>query len=292
MHEAPPLPPPSRLLRLTDRGVVRVLGPDAGSFLQGLWTHDIERARPGAPVHAAMLTPQGKYLFDAIIFCPEPGSYLLDTATPVALARRLSMYRLRANVTVADDSAAWAVTVAPDGALDPMAGAVCGPDPRLPALGLRALVPMALAPEPIASDAADWLSFRLGLGVPDLSRDLVAEKDFALEGLLDELNGVDFHKGCYVGQEMTSRMKRRTTVRTKLCRVRFDGPAPAPDTPIQADGWEVGRTRSMADGVGLALVRFDRALKAVAEGHTLMAGPGAVRLDPPDWLVLPETASA
>jgi folate-binding protein YgfZ len=272
--------------RLPARGVVRVEGPDAESFLQGLFTQDVARATPGAPAHAALLTPQGKYLADAFLFRPSPELFLLDTATPGALARRLSMYKLRAKVAVTDVSADWIVLALPEGAVAPD-DALTGPDPRLPALPARALASAGSAPEvPDGSEAFARLC--LSLGVPDLARDLGLEKDFALEGLLDELNGVDFHKGCYVGQEMTSRMKRRTNVRTKLCRVRLAGPAPEADAAIVADGWEVGRLRFALDGLGMALLRFDRVRAALDKGQPLMAGETRVTPDPPDWLVQPE----
>jgi tRNA-modifying protein YgfZ len=283
------------IMRLRDRGVVRVAGPEAEVFLQGLWTQDIARAQPRSPIHAAMLTPQGKYLFDAIVFRTEPDVFLLDTAQPEALAKRLGLYKLRTKVTVTEESGRWAVVAIPpradvDGWVQ-HAGEVIGPDPRLSALGHRALVEVASLPTGIGDDRGVWWQHRLSLGVPDLHCDLVAEKDFALEGLLDELNGVDFHKGCYVGQEMTSRMKRRTTVRTKLCRVRYDGAVPPHQTAIEADDWEIGRMRSGVDGVGIALIRFDRAMKAAGEGQPLVAGETTIRLDPPDWLILPEIAS-
>jgi tRNA-modifying protein YgfZ len=145
-----------------------------------------------------------------------------------------------------------------------------------------------LAPHQDGVSETDYQAHCLALGVPDPAADLLVEKDFIMEGLFDELKGLDHHKGCYVGQEMTSRMKRRTSVKNKLCRVRFDGPAPAFETPILADGWEVGRMRTGLAGVGIAMIRFDRARKAISDGQALMAGEVVLTLDPPDWLVQPE----
>jgi folate-binding protein YgfZ len=269
------------------RGLVCVSGPDAATLLDGLLTHNVEAAGPKACVYTAMLTPQGKFLFELFILAPEAGTYWIDVSEPASFAKRLSLYRLRSKVTIEDKSegfvvgAVWQAEALPKGAL-------AYPDPRHAGLPRRFIAPRAGLN--IGDDAAAFAAFeqeRLRLGVPDLAADLLVEKDFILEGLMDEMGGVDFHKGCYVGQEMTSRMKRRTTVKTKLCRVTFDGPVPGFETPILADGWEVGRMRSAGAGVGLALIRFDRVQKATAEGHELRAGDQAVQLDPPDWMVVP-----
>lgn len=267
-------------IHLVSHGVIELAGPDAASLLQGLFTQDITGQPVGALRHGAMLTPQGKYLFDALVFRLAEDRLLLDCVGADALARRLTMYRLRAQVTITvrPDLVVLMSGNAVDGAL------ASGPDPRHPALGWRAIV---AAVPPGAGSEADYTALRLAAGIPELAVDLEVEKDFALEGLLDELNGVDFHKGCYVGQEMTSRMKRRTTVRTKLVRVRYDGAAPAPGTALEADDWEVGRMRSGIDGVGLALLRLDRAMPAAAAGTPIMAGETAIQLDPPEWLVVP-----
>jgi folate-binding protein YgfZ len=160
------------------------------------------------------------------------------------------------------------------------------PDPRHSELPQRFIAPRVELPSEAVAFAA-YEQTRLGLGVPDLAADLLVEKDFILEGLMDEMGGVDFHKGCYVGQEMTSRMKRRTTVKTKLCRVRYEGAAPAFETPILADGWEVGRMRTGGPGHGLALIRFDRAQKAINDGQELRAGDQPIQLDPPSWMQVP-----
>jgi tRNA-modifying protein YgfZ len=261
---------------------VRVSGPDAASLLNGLLTNDVTGAGPDTAIYAAMLTPQGKYLFDMFVISPSPDEFLLDVSRPSEFVKRLSMYRLRSKVTIEDMSDTMGVYASFAGqgdGLDEQAYA----DPRLPELGSRVMSP-AINGEPEAA----YIGHCLALGIPDPSVDLLVEKDFIMEGLFDELHALDHHKGCYVGQEMTSRMKRRTSVKNKLCRVRFDGDPPAFETPILADGWEVGRMRSGIEGVGIAMIRFDRARKAHAGGQTLMAGDVAITLDPPDWLVEPE----
>ncbi len=269
------------------RGLVCVSGPDAATLLDGLLTHNVGGAGAEACVYTAMLTPQGKFLFELFILAPEAGTYWIDVSDPASFAKRLSLYRLRSKVTIEDKSEAYMVgAVWRAEALPP--SAIHFPDPRHRDLPQRFISPrtdLSLNDDPAAFAAYEHA--RLGLGVPDLAADLLVEKDFILEGLMDEMGGVDFHKGCYVGQEMTSRMKRRTTVKTKLCRVLFDGAAPAFETPILADGWEVGRMRTGASGQGLALIRFDRAQKALSEGQELRAGDQPIQLDPPSWMEVP-----
>jgi folate-binding protein YgfZ len=268
------------------RGLVCVSGPDAATLLDGLLTHNVAGAGPVACVYTAMLTPQGKFLFELFILAPETGTYWIDVSDPASFAKRLSLYRLRSKVTIEDKSEAYVVGAVWHAEALP-AGTICYADPRRPDLPQRFIAPRVELSSEAENAFGDYEQARLGLGVPDLAADLLVEKDFILEGLMDEMGGVDFHKGCYVGQEMTSRMKRRTTVKTKLCRVRFDGAAPAFETPILADGWEVGRMRTGGPGHGLALIRFDRAQKAISEGQELRAGDQPIQLDPPSWMEVP-----
>lgn len=264
---------------LAHRGVVQVAGPDAATLLNGLLTNDVNRATSDTAVFAAMLTPQGKYLFDMFILQIEVDTYLLDVSRPSEFAKRLAMYKLRSKVTIDDRSGELSVVAS----LDAPRSGLSFPDPRRAELGWRTFgAPVG------GGDLLEAVAFRHALGVPDPSVDLLVEKDFIMEGLFDELGGLDHHKGCYVGQEMTSRMKRRTSVKNKLCRVRYAGAAPAFETPILADNWEVGRMRSGSDGVGIAMIRFDRTRKAIADGHPLLADDVPISLDPPDWLIQPE----
>jgi tRNA-modifying protein YgfZ len=284
---APSKPSDAEPIALSSRGLVRVSGPDAQALLLGLLTNDISRATASHAIFAALLTPQGKYLFDLFVLQPEPGVFLIDTPRAADFIKRLTMYRLRSQVQIEDMAGVLKVVVA--------CGAGTGAadtwfeDPRLQGLESkgwrwRAFVAASVA---ASNDPAPYEAFRLESGLPDPDRDLIVEKDFLLEGLFDELHGVDFHKGCYVGQEMTSRMKRRTSVRNKVCRVRYAGAAPEFGTAIEADGWEIGHMRSGVDHVGLALIRFDRARKALGEGHSLQAGDKLITLDPPPWLIEP-----
>jgi tRNA-modifying protein YgfZ len=270
------------LIHLASRGVVRVSGPDAATLLNGLLTNDVTRATSKTAIYAAMLTPQGKYMFDMFVLAPEPDVFVLDVARASDFAKRLTMYRLRSKVEIEDQSADLKVYAAlPEG--NAGEGTFIFADPRLAGLGNRIIAPACPSDE-----ESVYQSFCLNLGVPDPAIDLLVEKDFIMEGLFDELQGLDHHKGCYVGQEMTSRMKRRTSVKNKLCCVRYEGDPPPFETPIEAGGWEIGRMRSGVDGVGIAMIRFDRVRKAMADGHPLMTGHVIVTLNPPDWLIQPE----
>jgi tRNA-modifying protein YgfZ len=256
---------------LDDRAVIAVSGPEARDFLQGLVTNDVARVAPGNPRYAAILTPQGKILFDFLIGEGD-GVLLLDcmAAARDALTKRLSLYRLRAKVEIAarDDLAVvWSENESP-GLMR---------DPRHHKLGFRAIVPKAEGP----SGAGAFQTLRLGLGVPE-GRDFGQDKMFALDSDLDELNGVAFDKGCYVGQELTARMKHRGTARKRLLPVVGNATLPQPETPITADGREVGTLQSVYDTRGFALLRLDRLEEA--KDAPLSAGDVAVRATRPDWL--------
>jgi folate-binding protein YgfZ len=249
----------------TERTLVRVSGPDACEFLQGLVTNDVRGLDAGA-VYAALLSPQGKYLFDFVLVPdPVPGAdaILLDVKADraAALQQRLAIYRLRAKVEIAPDPRA---VVLGDGA--PPAGAL--PDPRDPRLGWRAYPEDAagflagIAPlDPAAHEAR-----RVALGVPETGIELRPDESYILEMGFERLHGVDFRKGCYVGQEVTARMKHKTELRKGLALVRVAGEPPPPGTEILAGGKPAGTLFSVADGLGLAHLRFDRAVGELAAG--------------------------
>ncbi|HEY1258888.1 MAG TPA: folate-binding protein [Stellaceae bacterium] len=286
---------------LNDRGVLAVSGPDRRSFLQGLVSNDVEQVGPAQARYAALLTAQGKYLHDFMMVGRDESILLDAEASRLAdLARRLSIYRLRAKVTLAaaPDLAVAAVFGAgalaalglPEepGAARSFGAGVAFVDPRLAALGARCILPretlrVALNETGIAeAQFADYDRLRLGLGVPDGSRDLVVDKSILLESGFDELRGVDWHKGCYMGQELTARTKYRGLIRKRLMPVEIEGPAPAPGTIVVADSREAGEMRSSCGGLGLALLRIE----PVRENRRLEAD-GAVLLPRlPDWLRL------
>ncbi len=259
---------PARL----NRALIRVAGPDARGFLNNLLTQSLDALDQAGLLYGALLTPQGKVLADMLIWADGDGLVLeLDPSRADDIQRRLTMYKLRADVNIERDarSVLWST--------ETFGGA--RRDPRLSELGWRALSADAAGN---ADDAYD--AHRLALGVPDLARDTKPDEVFGLEALLDELNGVDFKKGCFVGQENVSRMKRRATTRKKLCRITFDGEAPSYGSAITAGNAELGEVRSGAPGHAIALLRLDR-----AQGSTepLSAGGRLVRLDAPEWLALP-----
>jgi folate-binding protein YgfZ len=262
------------------RSLIRVSGPEAKAFLDNLLTQDLTRLADGGVAYAALLSPQGKVSADMLVWADGDALVLdVDPARGEALMKRLSMYKLRAQVTLEDAGEALSVLVSDA----PFEGAVA--DPRLPALDWR-----ALAPRGEHADGAAWYdAHRLALGVPDLARDAGPDEVFGLEALIEELNGVDFKKGCFVGQENVSRMKRRATTRKKFCPVVFDGPAPAFGSPVKAGEAELGSVRTGADGRAIALLRLDRAMDAASKAQNLTADGKILRIAPPDWLILPAT---
>jgi len=268
----------SSITHLKDRAVIRISGDDRRDFLQGLITQDLDRLSPGAAIFAALLTPQGKVLFD--FFIADAGeSFLLDCHADAAsaLAKRLTLYKLRAKVTVElDESLVVAASVdKPD--IDD--GHVFA-DPRLPALGFRAIVSAPAA----SGDTSDYHARRIALGVPEFGQDFGSEEMFLLDINYDALNGVSYKKGCFVGQEVTSRMKRKGEARRRTLNAEFDRLAPEKGSAITAGGSTLGHVMSGADGKALALVRLDRWKKATNEGASLECGGQALRLHFPDYM--------
>jgi len=265
-----------------DRTILRITGPDARGFLDNLITQNLGLLAAQPVIYGGLLSPQGKVQADFFVWPEATGGVFVeaDPSRGLDLLRRLQMFKLRAAVTIEDVSAAHAVLVGEGQGAHP-------PDPRAPALGWRALVSAAEAQSAGASTTS-YRASRIALGLPDLAEDCAAEEVFALEALFEELHGVDFHKGCFVGQENVSRMKRRATTRRKFCRLAFEPAPPPAGTPVTTDGVELGSVRSGAGRFALGLLRLDRALEALNQGKQLEAGGAAVRLDPPDWLIMPE----
>ena len=224
------------------RQVLRVTGGDRMSFLQGLVTNDVTRA----PCWAAMLTPQGKYLADFLVV-PGGDALLVDVDARLAddLTRRLSMYKLRAAVDLAptDLQVTRGTGPAPQGAI---------PDPRHPALGWR------LYGQAEGDDGTDWDAIRVAHTIPESLAELIPNETFILEAGFERLHGVDFRKGCYVGQEVTARMKHKTELRKGLVTVSIDGAAPVGTPILMADGREAGTLFTQSGGRAIAHLRFDR----------------------------------
>lgn len=300
---------PLQFTSLSHRGVLQVEGEDARTFLQGMISNDVLRIAPDRAVWAGFLTPQGKFLHE--FFCCQHGNTLLLEGERDRLAdlkRRLSIYRLRSRVTLTeagDSLSVWAVfgdkaaasfeLPANDaGAAKSLDSGVAFVDPRLPEAGVRVLVPTQeatdlfanLGCQPAESLAYDTLRIRLGL--PDGSRDLEVDKTLLLEAGFDELHGVDWQKGCYLGQELTARMRYRGLVKKRLLPALVEGPLPPPGTPVLLGDREVGEIRSGINGMALAMLRLD-ALQDT--GSDASAPPsmsaGEARLTPrkPGWAV-------
>jgi len=265
---------------LPHRSVIAVGGADRAEFLQGLISNDTAKVGPGRAIWAALLTPQGRFLNDMFVVEDAHGTFLVETEREraAALARKLKMYTLRSKVTVEDRSAGMEVAVVFGAEAEkvlPVAGATAFVDPRLPELGARVLAPAGQAASLLKlpeAPLAGYEALRLRLGVPDGSRDLIVEKGLLLESGFDELHGVDWQKGCYMGQELTARTKYRGLIKRRLFPVKVEGALPPPGTPVERDGREVGEIRSGLGDRALAMLQLDAAEGPLtAEGATLHA---------------------
>lgn len=273
---------------LSDRGVVGLGGADARRFLDGLVTSDVDKVAPGHARFAALLTPQGKILFDFIISEAGDGGLLLDCPRALAgeLVQRLAFYKLRAKVEIADRSDTLAVVALWDGPAAEHGHA----DPRLAALGRRVIVPAAETADLVAAlgaeaaDIAAYEAHRIGLTVPRGGLDFIYGDAFPHETDMDQLGGVDFDKGCFVGQEVVSRMQHRGTARTRIVSVtNDDGFLPEAGVPVTAGERAAGTMGSSAAGRGLAMLRLDRVADAMAAGQPISAGGIALRPEKPAW---------
>ena len=288
---------------LPDRGVVKVSGADARDFLNGLVTTDVTLLRPGLGRFGALLTPQGKITADFLITeapSGHGGGFLIDCPRPLAqgLADKLGFYKLRAKVGIENLSDSLGVVAVWDGEPAPKPDLAFA-DPRRDALGWRILVPEELAQKTadlIGAETVDssvYEEHRVASGIPRGGLDFTYGDAFPHETNMDRLRGVDFDKGCYVGQEVVSRMQHRGTARTRTVRVVLEDFSPEPGTVILAGDKSVGTMGSTAGRNGLALIRLDRAADAVAAGMPLTSGGLGLRLaDPDDLLMAPKQTVA
>ncbi len=278
---------------LPHRSVIAVSGPDRAEFLQGLISNDTAKVVAGGAMWAALLTPQGRFLNDMFVAGEGADTFLLETEREraPALAKKLKMYTLRSKVTVEDRSATMEVAVVFGAGADrlvPLAGATSFVDPRLAELGVRVLAPVGrtaalLSAHGVGEAPPDaYERRRLELGVPDGSRDLPVEKALLLESGFDELNGVDWKKGCYMGQELTARTKYRGLIKRRLFPVRIEGALPPPGTPIHHGDKEVGEIRSGAGDRALAMLQLE-----ASRGVALTAADARVVAEPAGWMRLP-----
>lgn len=295
---------------LDDRGVLAVTGADARDFLQGLITNDVTKARPGQAIYAALLTPQGRYLHDFFIVEID-GLLFLDVAKKRLpdLKTRLERYRLRAKVEIDDVSHIFRViAMLGDGPHDsqalhgfegrggPFANGFCYVDPRYAGIGVRGLLPSdaTKALEAAGFAAGDRMAYetlRLMFGIPEGQFDLIAEKSLPMESDFDLLNAIDWQKGCYVGQELTARMRYRGLLKKRLLPVAIDGPVPEMGTAIAYRGAEAGEMRTGLGEQGIALLRLEAVTAAKAAGAPLEAGEARLTPQSPPWLPADDAAT-
>lgn len=290
------------------RSVIAVSGEDRQEFLQGLISNDTTRIGESRAIFAALLTPQGKFAYD-LLLVGESGRYLIDAeqARRAELLKRLKMFKLRSKVTLDDldadfivvnlfggDSLARLGLAAEPGTAKALGGGIAFVDPRLPDLGARAFLPRASHAQTLAelgfgaAPAGTFAKLRYELGVPEGSQDLIPDKSILLESGFDELHGVDWQKGCYMGQELTARTKYRGLIRKRLFPVKIEGADPAAGSPILLDGKEVGEIRHAAAGSGLALIRLEH-LDAMS-GKMGEVDGAHISVSVPAWMKLPEMA--
>jgi tRNA-modifying protein YgfZ len=278
---------------LADRGVVKVAGDEARAFLHGLVSADMLGLTPGTARFCALLTPQGKIIADFIATeapAKDGGGFFLDVPREQVktLVGKLNLYKLRSRVMVEDLCEILGVLAVWDGIDADLAGLAYA-DPRLPALGMRVMLPPHRAAKVAAGigatlvDADEYEAHRIALGIPRGGVDFGYGEAFPHEADMDQLGGVDFAKGCYVGQEVVSRMQHRGTARTRTVAISYDGAAPEAGTAITAGERQLGTMGSAADGHGVALLRLDRFAEALAHGEALFAGDVAVKPTKPDW---------
>ncbi|MCC8428535.1 folate-binding protein [Reyranella aquatilis] len=287
----------SKFSLLPHRSVISVAGADRVEFLQGLISNDTRKVAPGHAVWAALLTPQGRFLNDMFVVDAGQDVFYLETEREraPALARKLKMYTLRSKVVVEDRSAALEVAaVFGDDASRALGleNAVTFADPRLPTLGVRVIAAAGQAATLLSARGLSeaplvaYDALRLPLGVPDGSRDLQVEKALLLENGFDELNGVDWKKGCYMGQELTARTKYRALIKKRLFPVRVEGTLPEAGTPVHQNGEEVGEVRSGMGDRALAMLKLE-----AARTGPLTAGDARIVPEIPTWMRLPENPS-
>lgn len=290
----------TKIALLPDRGVVTVNGGDARAFLHGVITNDMDLLDRRPALYAGLLTPQGKILFDFFVV-PTPEGFCIETPRNRAaeLADRLKMYKLRSKVDIADVSAdytvaaIWGGEYAPHGDGKPP---LWFADPRLPELGYRELATLrsdwALGGEQCDSATQEeYHAHRIGLGVPEGGKDYAFGDAFPHEALFDQLNGVSFTKGCYVGQEVVARMHNRGTARRRIVPVVAKAPLPDRGTPVTAAGIEIGALGSTAGMRGLAEIRIDRAAEFKQKGEQLRAGNVDIEIELPAWATFALTAN-
>lgn len=276
---------------LRDRGLIQLRGPDAAKFLQGLITNDMDRAQPGKAIFAGLLTPQGKILFDFFIYAEDSETFWIDCPAiqTADLIKRLSLYKLRAKIEIADRSAEFAAGAAWGADLQDAKNGFFAAytDPRYAPLGDRLILdrehgwPEHLASSILGDEA--YHSHRIALSVPQGGLDYAYGEAFPHEACYDDLGGADFKKGCYVGQEVVSRMHHKGTAKTRIVAVEATVPFAGITGEIVAGERPIGHLGSTQDKRGIAMIRLDRAAEAIAQSIPLRIGNIALITHRPPW---------
>lgn len=284
--------PETKIALMPDRGVVSVTGEDAEKLLQGIITNDMDLLASQPAIHAGILSPQGKILFSFFVIKTDDG-FLLETARDhtTTLVDQICKYRLRADAEVEDVSPNYTVAGIWGGPYEPKGRGtqpIWFADPRLPEMGFRELVTVdsdwALAGDQADSAPADdYHAYRISLGVPEAVRDYELGDTYPHEALFDQLAGVSFTKGCFIGQEIVARTQNKGMARKRVVPVVAETALPGPGAPIVVGSVEIGKLGSTADTRGLALIRLDRVAELTEKGDTLMAGSVPVRIEIPQW---------
>jgi folate-binding protein YgfZ len=291
----------SHYVQLEDRGVLAISGEDRVLFLQGLVSNNVESVTYDRSVYSALLTPQGKFLYDFFIF--TDGDRLLlecDLSFLIGLKKRLQIYRLRSKVELTDVSSEFDVYVGFGGSIHPLIGltkklgqtsrfldGIAFVDPRLLELGVRIIVSKNTVLGNLGLNECsicDYNLLRIKLGVPDGVQDMQAEKTILLEAGFDELNGIDWNKGCYMGQELTARTKYRALIKKRLMPVLISGPLPEIGTPIMFGDKEVGEIRSGLNDVAIASIRIKIYEESIQKGHNIMADSSIISPQKQKWM--------
>lgn len=278
----------TQFCELTDRTLLNINGPDAISFLHGLVTCDVENLKTGEITFGALLSPQGKILFDFFVIKSVDG-YMLDIDKSMCddFLHKLKFYKLRADIEIskaADKTKVFAVFGdAPENMLKIVMDGICVPDPRLDKLGLRAYI-NRIPVDYLVVEPDEYVALRNVHGMPSGGTDFIFGDAFPHEALMDQFGGVDFKKGCYIGQEVVSRMQHRGTARKRFISVTSDVNMPDIGTEIVVNGKTVGKIASKFGKNAIALIRLDQAGAAVKNNETILAGSTAVKLHLQEWV--------
>jgi folate-binding protein YgfZ len=285
-----------RAILFSDRAVVRITGADAAHFLNGIVTGAVDKLTPGAALFTALLTPQGKIVVDFCVVAVDPeddGGFVLEGPAALAdeLVKKLNFYKLRAKVEIVARPDLAVAAILDQQPPDDLGLVYL--DPRHAGLGWRVVLPVEGAQTSLTAagaqivDVQSWQGRRISLAIPEGGKDFVYGDTFPHEADMDLLGGVDFHKGCFIGQEVVSRVERRDVARKRVVPVAFEGPPPEPGIEVRIGDRPVGYMGSAAGRLGLALLRLDRVDDGMKEGGKLSAGGVELRLVKPDWANFP-----